>query len=166
MLRPPAKEFPFSGWESQPPEHFFNHRPTSTKFKKMAQNELQIRTLLEEWANATREGRLDEVLKNHSADLVIFDVLPPLQYSSAAAYRKSWGTWQPETQGEARFEIENLSVTAGDQVAFAHGIIQCGGTQPDGQVFSDTVRATFCLQKSSGTWKVVHQHVSKPFSSS
>lgn len=129
----------------------------------MPQNELQIRTLLLEWAKATREARLDDVLKNHSENLIIFDVLPPLMYCSAKEYRKSWGDWQPETQGEARFEIEDLSVTAGDQVAFAHGIIQCGGTLPDGQVFSDTVRATFCLQKLSGTWKVVHQHVSKPF---
>jgi ketosteroid isomerase-like protein len=130
----------------------------------MPHDEQQIRALLNEWAKATREARLDDVLKDHSENLVIFDVLPPLKYTSAAAYRKSWGDWQPKTQGDARFELENLSVTAGDQVAFAYGFIQCGGTLPDGQVFSDTVRATFCLQKVSGTWKVVHQHVSKPFS--
>ena len=130
----------------------------------MPHDEQQIRALLNEWAKATREARLDDVLKDHSENLVIFDVLPPLKYTSAAAYRKSWGDWQPETQGDARFELENLSVTAGEQVAFAYGFIQCGGTLPDGQVFSDTVRATFCFQKVSGTWKVVHQHVSKPFS--
>lgn len=130
----------------------------------MQQNELQIRTLLLDWAKATQDARLDDVLKNHSENLIIFDVLPPLMYRSSAKYRESWGDWQPENQGEARFEIEDLSVMAEDQVAFAHGVIRCGGTLPDGQVFSDTVRATFCLQKLSGTWKVVHQHVSKPFS--
>jgi ketosteroid isomerase-like protein len=129
----------------------------------MTQNELQIRALLEEWAKATREGRLDDVLENHAENLVIFDVLPPLMYTSAAAYRKSWDDWQPQTQGDSRFDIEDLSVAAGDQVAFAHCLIQCGGTLPDGKTFNDTVRATFCLRKISGAWKVVHQHVSKPF---
>ncbi len=31
---------------------------------------------------------------------------------------KSWGDWQPATQGDARFEFENLSVTAGDELSF------------------------------------------------
>lgn len=48
-----------------------------------------IQKILDQWAAATREGRQDDVLKNHLDDLVIFDVLPPMQYESAAAYRAS-----------------------------------------------------------------------------
>ncbi len=128
----------------------------------MQPDELAIREVLDAWARATREGRHDEVLANHLGESVIFDVLPPLRYDTAAAYRKSWDDWQPDVQGEMRFELEDLSITAGDDVGFAFGLLQCGGTLPGGKTFSDTVRITFCLRKLDGRWKVAHQHVSKP----
>lgn len=124
--------------------------------------ETDVRAVIEDWAKATRQNRKDDVLKNHSPNLVIFDVLPPMKYESAESYRRSWDDWQPETQQEGQFDLENLSVTAGTDVAFAHCFIRCGGTTPDGRTFQDLVRATFCLQKTDGSWKVLHQHVSKP----
>jgi ketosteroid isomerase-like protein len=123
----------------------------------------QIRELLEQWARATRNGQQDEVLAHHAPDVLIYDVLPPMKYEGAAAYRRSWGDWQPDTQGEGQFELRDLSIVSGSDVAFAHCFIQCGGTLPNGKSFEDFVRATFCLQKISGGWKVVHQHISKPF---
>jgi len=126
-------------------------------------DELAIRALLDEWTRSTREGRKDEVLKNHDDNVLIYDVLPPMKYESASAYRESWEEWQPDAQGEMRFELENVSVTAGTDVAFAHGILQCGGTLPDGNTFQDTVRATFCLRKICTQLIVFHQHISKPY---
>jgi len=126
----------------------------------------EVRTVLEEWAMATRQGRIDQVLNNHAANLVIFDVLPPMKYESAESYRSSWDEWQPQTEGEAVFDLENLTITAGDDVAFAHCFIRCGGTLPDGRTFQDLVRATFCLRKVNGSWVVEHQHVSKPYENS
>lgn len=126
-------------------------------------DELAIRALLDEWTRSTREGRQDDVLKNHDDNVLIYDFLPPMKYESASAYRESWDEWQPDAQGEMRFELENLSITAGTDVAFAHGILQCGGTLPDGNTFRDTVRATFCLRKIGTQWKVFHQHISKPY---
>jgi ketosteroid isomerase-like protein len=125
--------------------------------------EIQVRDVLQAWAKATQEGRQDDVLQNHAPDLVIFDVLAPMKYESAESYRRSWDTWQPEAQGEAQFELENLSVRAGANLAFAHCFIRCGGTLPGGKIFKDLVRATFCLEKIGGSWKVSHQHISKPF---
>ncbi|MEO9812417.1 MULTISPECIES: nuclear transport factor 2 family protein [Marinobacter] len=128
--------------------------------------ESEIRTVLESWAAATREGRQDDILKNHAIDLVIFDVLPPMKYVSAESYRRSWEEWQPESQGEATFNLENLSITASQDVAFAYSFIRCGGTLPDGRTFQDLVRATFCLRKENGSWIIKHQHISKPIGDS
>ena len=125
----------------------------------------RIRHLLEHWARATRKGLLDDVLTNHTEDVLIYDVLPPMKYESAAAYRHSWDDWQPDTQGEGQFALQELIVIAGDDVAFAHCFIQCGGTLSNGKPFEDLVRATFCLRKVSGDWKVAHQHISKPWPS-
>ena len=121
-----------------------------------------VRAVLEDWAAAKRLSRRDDILKHHSPTLVIFDVLPPMMYESAEAYRCSWDAWQPDTQGEAVFHLENLTITAGNDVAFAHSFIRCDGTLPNGKTFEDLVRATFCLNKIDGSWVVQHQHVSKP----
>jgi ketosteroid isomerase-like protein len=123
----------------------------------------EVRAVVKSWADAIRENRQDDILKNHSPDLVIFDVLPPMKYASAESYRRSWGAWQPQTQSETQFDLEDLSVTATAEMAAAHCFIRCGGITPEGRQFQDLVRATFCLRKTSGVWKVFHQHVSKPF---
>jgi ketosteroid isomerase-like protein len=126
-------------------------------------DEAAIRDVLASWAAATRQNRMNDVLKNHSPNLVIFDVLPPMKYDSAESYRRSWDDWQPQTEGEGQFDLENLVITIGSNVAFAHCFIRCGGVLQNGQPFSDVVRATFCLEKRTGSWKVCHQHVSKPY---
>lgn len=126
-------------------------------------DEDQIRKLLKQWALATRKGLLDEILANHAKDVLIYDVLPPMKYESAAAYRLSWGDWHPDTQGEGKFELQDLAIVAGNDVAFAHCFIQCGGTLQNGETFEDLVRATFCLQKTGGAWQITHQHGSKPY---
>ncbi|HEY4050346.1 MAG TPA: nuclear transport factor 2 family protein [Acidobacteriaceae bacterium] len=114
----------------------------------------QIRELLEQWARATRNGQQDEVLAHHAPDVLIYDVLPPMKYEGAAAYRRSWGDWQPDTQGEGQFELRDLSIVSGSDVAFAHCFIQCGGTLPNGKSFEDFVRATFVSRRSAevGKW--------------
>jgi ketosteroid isomerase-like protein len=129
----------------------------------MTTADAEVRAVLEEWAAATRQSRTDEILKHHSTNLVIFDVLPPMKYESADSYRRSWEEWEPDTRGEAVFNLENLTITAGNDLAFAHIFIRCGGTFPDGRTFQDLVRATFCLKKVDGSWMVEHQHVSKPY---
>lgn len=120
-------------------------------------NEIPIRELINDWAKATREGNNDAVLSNHAADVLIFDVLAPLQYKSAKEYRKSWDEWHPELSAESVFDIHDLNITAGETVAFAHCLIECGKT-PN----LDWVRATFCLRKTDGKWLVTHQHISMP----
>lgn len=122
----------------------------------------EIRAIIEAWADATRQNRKDDILRNHAADLVIFDVLPPMKYDGAESYRRSWGDWQPKTQGDAVFALEDLSITAGVDTAFAFCFIRCGGALPDGKIFHDLVRATFCLINVDGGWIIKHQHVSKP----
>jgi ketosteroid isomerase-like protein len=125
-------------------------------------DERHVRQILEDWARSTRTGAQDLVLQDFMPEALIYDVLAPMKYEGTDAYRRSWDDWQPETQGEGKFALQDLAVTAGADVAFASCFIQCGGTLPDGRSFEDLVRATFCLRKVDGHWKVAHSHVSKP----
>jgi hypothetical protein len=47
------------------------------------ETDAEVRTVLNECAEATRQSRRDDMLKRHSANLVIFDVLLPMKYESA-----------------------------------------------------------------------------------
>lgn len=124
--------------------------------------EVLIQEVLEQWACATRSGEQEQVLASHAPDVTIFDVLPPLKYEGADAYRKSWDEWQPTTEGPGLFEIHDLKITVGHDMAFAYCLIQCGGTQPEGKKFENWVRATFCLCRREGNWLITHQHISMP----
>lgn len=51
----------------------------------------QIRALIEGWAEAVHEGRIDTVVADHAEDVVMFDVPPPYRgVRGADAYRKVW----------------------------------------------------------------------------
>jgi uncharacterized protein (TIGR02246 family) len=121
-----------------------------------------IRDLLSRWAETTRNGQLDDVLENHASDAIIFDVLPPMKYEGTAAYRASWGEWQPNTVEMGHFDIQELKISAGNDLAFAHCFIRCGGTLDGGTQLKDWVRATFCLRKTDDRWLIEHQHISMP----
>lgn len=48
-----------------------------------------IEALIQNWAKAVRAQDIEGVLKNHATDIVVYDVVPPLQINGLAAYRKS-----------------------------------------------------------------------------
>lgn len=121
-----------------------------------------ISHLLHAWADRTASGAWDTILQDHDPDAVIFDVLPPLRHDGTAAYRATWDTWQPQTEGAFTFRLEDLQITEGPDLAFAHGLLRCGGTMADGRAFQDLVRAPFCLVRRPNGWRIAHQHVSAP----
>jgi ketosteroid isomerase-like protein len=125
-------------------------------------DEAEIRALLEAWAEATRHDCRDAILADWAPEAVVFDVLPPLRFAGAEAYRRSWDAWQPPFALPSLFELHDLVITAGREVAFAHFLLRCGGTLPDGKLIEDWARATVGLRKAEGRWAVHHQHISMP----
>src|SRR6187200_142011 len=90
-------------------------------------NEAAITTLIHRWAEAVHAGDLGAVLTDHSLDIVMFDVPPPDDgVRGLEAYRESWPPFFEWLRSGARFEIVDLAVTAGADVAFAHALLRCG----------------------------------------
>src|SRR5215213_11441920 len=89
-------------------------------------DEATITTLIRGWVKAIRDGDLDAVLADHSPDIVMFDVPPPDDgVRGLAAYRESWPAFFDWQRGGGSFEITELDVTAGADVAFAHALLRC-----------------------------------------
>jgi len=119
----------------------------------------QIRTLIERWAEAVHRGDLDTVTVDHSDDIVMFDVPPPYDgVRGLAAYRETWpGFFEWQASG-ALFEIVELDVTAGADVAFAHALLRCGMPAELDRVPEARLRLTIGLRKEGDRWLVTHEH--------
>lgn len=66
-------------------------------------------------------------------------------------------------EGPIGYEIRDLSITSGNDVAFCHYLYRASGTRTDGAKVDMWVRATVCYRKINGTWMVTHEHQSVPF---
>jgi uncharacterized protein (TIGR02246 family) len=121
--------------------------------------EQEIRTLIERWAEAVHTGDLDGVLADHAEDIVMFDVPPPHDgVRGIDAYRE---TWPPFFEWQARgasFEIVSLEVTAGADVAYAHALLRCGTQQELADNPESRLRLTLGLRREDGRWVVAHEH--------
>ena len=129
----------------------------------MTDDESQIRTLIERWATAVHDGDLDTVLADHSTDIVMFDVPPPDNgVRGIDAYRATWPPFFEWQRQGAAFEIVDLEVTAGDDVAFAHALLRCGTTDDFAKDPDRRLRLSIGLRKDAGHWIVTHEHHSFP----
>jgi uncharacterized protein (TIGR02246 family) len=129
----------------------------------MPEDEQQIRTLIERWAEAVHGGDMSRVLSDHSEDIVMFDVPPPYEgVRGIDAYRDVWPPFFEWQARGASFEIVSLDVTAGDEVAYAYALLRCGTQQELDDNPQNRLRLTLGLRKEQGRWVVAHEHHSFP----
>ncbi|MGH6918366.1 MAG: YybH family protein [Geminicoccaceae bacterium] len=126
-----------------------------------ANDQARIRALIEDWAQALRAKDVDGVLAHFAADVVTFDLAPPLRSTGAdASGLQAWfSTWE----SQLGYEIRDLNITAADDAAFCHCLSRLSGTKVGGAKNEVWFRQTLCFRKIGGTWKIAHQHESVPF---
>jgi ketosteroid isomerase-like protein len=124
--------------------------------------EAQIRLQINKIVEGIRAQDLDGLKRLYTADVVSFDVEPPLQHVGVAAKMKNWANVFTLFQ-DATYEVRDLTVTAGDDVAFGHCFGRLSGTLRNGTATSGMwVRGTFCFQQIDGNWLIAHDQVSVP----
>ncbi len=128
-----------------------------------AVDDAQIRTLIEDRVKAVHAKDLAGAMANHAPDLVMFDVINPLHYRGAATVRERTAAWFALYQSPIGYEVRDLSITTGEDVAFCHYLYRVRGTRTDGGTVEMWVRATICFRKIDGTWMITHEHNSVPF---
>jgi len=131
----------------------------------MTDDESRIRNLIERWADAVHAGDLDGVLTDHATDIVMFDVPPPQDgVRGIDAYRSTWPPFFEWQRQGAVFEIVELDVSAGRDVAFAYALLRCG-TPAELEMDPDNrLRLSIGLRNENGRWIVTHEHHSFPLS--
>jgi ketosteroid isomerase-like protein len=124
----------------------------------------QIKAMIEAWADAVRRHDLPGILAHHEQDIVMFDLPLPLQSRGMDEYKKTWDLFFKYHRPSQAFDIEELAITAGDDVAFAFAIMRCGSGTPSGppEPGGFPFRLTIGLRKVSGDWRITHEHHSLP----
>ena len=125
-------------------------------------DEADIRRRIDGHVDAIRAMDLERVMSIYAPDVVSFDFEPPLQYVGIEAKRKPWigvfTTYQPPLS----YEVRDLAITVGDDVAFGHSLNRISGTLKNGHRADYWVRWTTCFRKIDGKWLIAHEQVSVP----
>lgn len=127
-------------------------------------DEEQIRHMIDSWMDALIAKDVDRLLSSYSPNILLYDVMSPLAHRGLGVYRKVWEQCFAMFQGPLGYEIHDLSITAGDLVAFSTRLNRISGTRTDGEQFDAWLRVTVCYVKNDGKWLVTHEHVSMPLS--
>ena len=130
--------------------------------QQRASEEAAVRDVVESWMAAVRRQDYDGILNNHSADIVMFDVPPPLQFKGIEAYRKTWDLFFSWSSEPVPFEVTEMTVTAGSDVAFVFATMRCAEPGPNGEQVGLDFRLTVGLRKIDGQWTITHEHHSVP----
>ena len=125
-------------------------------------NEAAIRELIDGFVEAVRAKDINGVMSVYAPDLVAFDVVPPLQYVGAEAFRKVWQEVFETFQGPIPYEVRDLSITTGDDVAFSHSLNRNSGTMKNGRKTDLWLRWTACYRKTNGKWRIARLQISVP----
>ncbi len=129
--------------------------------------EPEVRKLLDEYHEAVINQDIDKIMTFYSADVVAFDMVPPLQYVGREAYRKSWekafesGSENVKKE-DTGYDVTNMKIVASNDVAFAFALNHCYGPMNDGTYMDMWMRSTQCLKKINGKWLIVHEQYSLP----
>jgi uncharacterized protein (TIGR02246 family) len=126
------------------------------------QDEAAIGEVIAAWTAAVRRRDVPAILENHAPDVVMFDVPPPFQVRGIEAYQTSWEQFFAWTDQPIPFEIAEMNITAGDEVAFVVATLHCAEPDADGQPKPLEFRLTVGLRKLAGRWTITHEHHSVP----
>ena len=133
----------------------------ATEFTNNRENDIQIRELIENWADAVRTRDMQTILSHHSEDIVMFDVPKPFQSVGIDAYRETWGTFFADTKPGV-FDFQELHIVAGENVAFCFATMKCAVKSKSEEFTELDFRLTVGLQKINDQWTIVHEHHSIP----
>ena len=136
--------------------------PSFVATEEMSMNEATIRELIDGFVRAIRAKDINGVMSVFAPDIVSFDFGPPLQHGGGVEFRERWQGIFESYQGPIDFEVRELSITAGDDVAFSHSLNGVRGTLKNGHTADSWRRWTAGWRKTNGKWLIVHEQVSVP----
>jgi len=119
-----------------------------------------IASLIRTRSRALSAKDAEAVVDCQGPGFVSYSLAPPLVGAGGAADLDAWfATWE----GPLGYETRDLAIVAGEDVAFAHGLVNMSGRKRDGYAVDMWFRLTLGLTRTGAGWKISHEHDSTPF---
>jgi ketosteroid isomerase-like protein len=122
-----------------------------------------IRAVIDAIIKAVRTNDVEGFLRQCAPEIVVFDLLPPLEQKGWDAVRHSWHLAMGSFEGPIEYDVDHLDISVSGDIAVSRSLAQFGGTTKDGARIMNRLRSTLGFRKIGGQWKVIHEHVSVPF---
>ena len=137
-------------------------RSTATLQPRSSKEEADIRALVESIHKAHHNKDAVAIVVPYAQDAVVCDLAPPLFHRGMDLQAKQ--AWLDTWEGSIDRESRDLNITVSGDFAFCHGFYRLSGTpKAAGRPISFWMRATVCLHRDAGAWRIVHEHTSVPF---
>jgi len=133
-----------------------------TDEKNKKNDEAEIKGLIDTLIKSLHHKNIESLMPIYAQDVVSFDVTAPLQVIGADAFKKRWEEAFLIFQDPINYEVRDLNITVGYNVAFSHSLNRLSGTMNNGQQFGPWVRWTACFRKINGKWLIAHHQASVP----
>jgi uncharacterized protein (TIGR02246 family) len=121
----------------------------------------EIEALISQWLQAVRNHDLTAIRAGHDPDILMFDVPPPFLSRGLDAYMATWDLFYANAAKPVQFDLRDIAITAGDDVAFATAVGRCCDLSSGSPVQLD-FRLTMGFRKKNGQWRIAHEHHSLP----
>ena len=130
-----------------------------TSGSTQAHDEVQVRRIIDARAMALRDKRPDDVRSTFAGGAVGYFVEPPLAQVPQAEDLERWfATWS----GPIGYEVHDLQVRVGGDVAYCHGLGHLTGARVDDEDTDLWFRETMCFRRMDEKWLITHIHESVP----
>jgi ketosteroid isomerase-like protein len=124
----------------------------------------EIQQVMATWQKAFEAKDLNGVMATYATGdaVTAFDVVPPLQYKGADAYRKDYADVFSQVDGPLHVEFRDNHIEAAGDLGLAYGLEHITGRMKSGAPLDLWVRYTSGFKKIDGQWRDIHDHVSVP----
>lgn len=111
-----------------------------------------------ERAHALRDS--DALISLYENDAVVYDLAPPL--GRRGINREVVQAWFDTWDGAITLDFINIHLVSTSTIGFLSALNRMRGSK-NGNTQDLWFRATLCLRKGLGGWKIAHDHTSVPF---
>jgi len=115
-------------------------------------------------ADGVRTKDIDKIMACYmnSEKLVVFDVIPPREYTGWDAYKANWQGFLNQCKDSPTWDESDLHILGGETWAFSHSIVHLVCTQQNGTKLDMVLRVTNGYARFKTKWLIAHQHISVP----
>ena len=129
-----------------------------------SENEAAIGALLQAYTDAIRAKDARATVALYARDAIAYDLAPPLSLEARSvrdpSYIQQWfDTWEGPIVSEGR----DLRIETSADIAYAFCLRHMTGVKRSGEQVDLWFRATMCLRREDGAWRITHVHNSVPF---